>query len=322
MADVSFELSEGAFKELFNRLYPTVPLPFDGSSSAGPIWLGVEGEVHVEGAGDIDFEDGNTFLLKELDLGWDKLVLRLGFDLPTVTIGKFCVFRFPDDTPFVGGDCFFEFPGGELFTGAPDIGPVKLNLNAIMPFIVSEISGRYSISLVKDGNFLKLHADVESLDVDPISINDTFNKLPGIIQAGVVSAAAIVVSKFPQVWLVDAALGILGFPSVTELLLDLLDIDDDVQEWLMDKLNFSIGLPNLIYQAIFDEVLKKSDLLEIKDPFQFVPEQTARLANFGGFTAPPPAGPTFTIPPTEALIVNPSATFDADHLKIAFDFGL
>src|SRR4051812_2231440 len=105
MPDVSFTLSEYTFKALFNELYPTIPRPFDGSSSAGPIWLGIEGEVHVEGAGDIEFEDGNTFLLKELDLGWDKLVLRLGFDLPTVTIGKFCVFRFPEDTPFVGGDC-------------------------------------------------------------------------------------------------------------------------------------------------------------------------------------------------------------------------
>jgi hypothetical protein len=322
MADASFALSEAAFKALFNRLYPTIQLPFNGSTSAGPLWLGAEGHIHVEGAGDIDFEDGNTFLLKELDLGWDSLILRLGFDLPTVTIGKFCILRFPKDTPFVGGECIVEFPGETLFEGAPDIGPVKLNLNAIMPFIVSEISGRYAISLAKDGDFLKLRADVQSLDVDPISINDTFNKLPGIIQAGVVAAAALVVSKVPQVWLLDAALGILGFPTVTSFLLDLLDIEDDVQEWLMDKLNFSIGLPNLIYQAIFDEVLKRTDLLEIKDPFEFVPEVKADVADFGGFTPPAPGGPTFKIPATEALILNPSATFEADDLKLEFDFGL
>ncbi len=282
----------------------------------------LEAAIHLEGAGDIDFEDGNTFLLKELEIGWDKLILRLGIDLPTIPVGRFCVLRFPDDVPFVGGECIYEFPGIELFTASPDIGPVKLNFNAIVQYIVTEISGRFTIEISKDGDYVKVFADVEAIDVDPISINDTFGKLPAILQAGVVTCAALIVSKVPQVWLLDFVLGILGLPSVTTWVLNLLDLEDDLSEWLMDKLNFSIGIDNLIYQAIFDAVLKKSEVFKIDDPYPFVPEITAKLAQFGGFINPQPVGPSFKIPETSALIINPSAVFTDHTLWIKFDFGL
>jgi len=125
MSDVSLDVSERAFKEVFNRVTPTPSLPFDGSTSLGPIWIGVDAAIHVEGVGDIDFEDGNTFLLKELKIAWEKLVLRLGFDIPTVHVGRFCIMRWPEDSPFFPGECVWEFPGGELFGGAPDVGPVN-----------------------------------------------------------------------------------------------------------------------------------------------------------------------------------------------------
>src|SRR5215470_1442410 len=114
MSDVMFSVNENTFKAVFNKLYPTVKLPFDGSNALGPVWFGVEGEVHLENAGDIDFEDSDTFFLSEQKIGWDKLVLRLGFNLPTITVGKFCVLRMPDDAPILGGECLVEFPGGEL----------------------------------------------------------------------------------------------------------------------------------------------------------------------------------------------------------------
>jgi hypothetical protein len=322
MSDVTFAVSERTFKAVFNKVYPSVKLPFDGSNSVGPIWYGVEGEIHIEGAGDIDFEDGNTFLLKELEIGWDKLILRLGFDLPTVKIGKFCVLRVPHDSPFLADECLFEFPGGELFKGAPDIGPVKLNLNAIVPYIVTEISGRYRIDIRKDGSYQKVYAEVQAIDVDPISISDTFGKLPAILQAGVVVAAAQMLKLVPQAWLLDAALGLLGFPTVTSFLLDLLDIEDDVEEWLMDKLNLSIGIDNLLYQIIFAEVLKKDELFKIEDPYPFVPETKANPADYGGFPGPAPSGPKFTIPSVAAPVLNASAVFDANNLFIRFDFGM
>ncbi len=321
MSDVSLAVSETAFAALYNRVAPTVSLPFDGATSPGPLWFGVDGAIRVAGAGAVDFEDSNSFWLDELTIGWDKLVIRLGFDIPTVTVGRFCVMRFPDDVPVVGGDCMFTFPGGELFGGAPDIGPVKINLNAIMPFIVMEVSGRFDISLVKDKDTLKLKVHPQAVDVDPLSIEDSFNQLPGILQAGIVAAGASFVAAHPPAFLLDMALGILGFPSVTELLLDILDIGDDVQEWLTRRLNVDIGLPNLLAGIIAGAVLDKT-MFDIPDPYELLPASTVSVDKFGGFTDPQPAPPSTTLAVPRAAIVDPEARFDADMLHIRFNLGV
>jgi hypothetical protein len=321
MSDVSLDVSQAAFKAVYNRVVPTISLPFDGSTSVGPIWIGVEAAIHVDGAGDITFEDSDTFFLKELNIGWDKLVLRLGFNIPPVHIGKFCLVRMPDDAPFLAGECLFEFPGGTLFGGNPDIGPITINLNAIIPYVVSQISGRFQISLEKDGGVLGLKAHAQSLAVAPIAISETFGKLPALIQAGIADAAASWIAVNPQAWLLDLALGILGFPTLGSLLLDLLDIGPDVQIWLTDKLNTSIGIQNLIYQAILDSVLDKT-LFKIPDPYRFLPTIDANVSDYGGFTDPQPPGPTTTLAPPHGDILNPSAAFDADTLHIRFDLGV
>jgi len=321
MSDVSLAVSEVAFEAVFNRIAPTVALPFDGSTSLGPVWFGVEGAVHVEGAGDIDFEDTNTFWLGELRIAWDKLIIRLGFDIPTVELGRFCILRMPDDAPFLGGECLWEFPGGKIFDGAPDIGPLAINLNAIIPYVVTEVSGRFKISLVKDGDALKLVAHNESIDVDPISISDTFGKLPGILQAAIAGAAASYVSANPPAFLLDAALGILGFPTLTELLLDLLDIEDDVQEWLTKTLNVDIGIQNLLAGLIVGALLDK-EMFEIPDPYKFMPTFDIDVVDFGGFSDPQPAGPKVTLEAPRAAILDPSTGFDVDTLHIKFDLGV
>lgn len=321
MSDVSLDVSQAAFKAVYNRVVPTISLPFDGSTSLGPIWIGVEAAIHVESAGDITFEDSDTFFLKELNIGWDKLVLKLGFNIPPVHIGRFCLVRMPDDAPFLAGECLFEFPGGTLFGGNPDIGPIKINLNAIIPYVVSQISGRFQISLKKDGAVLALTAHAQSLDVAPISISETFGKLPTLIQAAIVDAAASWMATNPEAWLLDTALGILGVPTLPYLLLNLLDIGDDVQIWLTDKLNLSIGIQNLIYQTILDSVLDKT-LFKIPDPYGLLPTIDGDAHDYGGYSDPQPPGPTVSFAPPRADILNPSAAFDADTLHIRFDLAV
>jgi hypothetical protein len=321
MSDVSLDVSQAAFKAVYNRVVPTISLPFDGSTSVGPIWIGVDASIHVDGAGDITFEDSDTFFLKEMNIAWDSLILRLGFNIPPVQIGRFCLVRMPDDAPFLAGECLFEFPGGTLFGGNPDIGPIKINLNAIISYVVSQISGRFQISLDKDGDFLALKAHAQSLAVAPISISETFGKLPLLIQAAIADAAASWIATNPEAWLLDTALGILGVPSLPYLLLNLLDIGDDVQIWLTDKLNIDIGIQNLIYDAILNAVLDKT-LFKIPDPYKFLPTITANISDYGGFADPQPTGPATTLPPPHADILNPSAAFDANTLHIRFDLGV
>lgn len=320
MSDVTFAVNERTFKAVFNKIYPSVQLPFDGSTSLGPLWLGVEGQIHIDGAGDIDFEDGNTFLLKELLIGWDQLILRLGFDLPTITIGRFCLLRMPESSPIAPGECIVVFPGATLFSGAPDIGPLKVDLGPIIQYIVTEISGRYSISLAKSGNKLKLNASASAMDVDPISVQDTFGKLPLILQGAVALAVSKTLSVVPQAWMVDMVLGFLGFPTLTTFFLNLLDIEDSAEEWLMDKLNVSIGIDNLIYQAIFNSVAERKGLFEIDDPYSFFDPFKLQSADYG--VSPPLPTPQANFPMISAGVLNPEAKFDADYLFIRFDFGV
>ncbi|EHK53548.1 hypothetical protein [Allomesorhizobium alhagi] len=328
MTDVTFAVSERAFKAAFNKAYPSLPsLPFDGSNTVlGLVWYGVEGAIHIEGAGDIDFEDGNTFLVSELDIGWDKLILRFGFDIPPIKIGGFCLIRMPEDSWFFPGECILPFPGTTIFTGAPDIGPITLNLNAIIPYVVSEVSGRYKIGIRKETDaisgksYQRIYADPEAIDVDPISINDTLGKLPTIVKAGVAVASAQMLAFLPQAWMVDVVLSFLGVPTVTAYLLDLLDIHDDMEEWLMDVLNVSIGVDNLLMQLILDDMLKKDAVFEIEDPYPFVPAGKIDVADFGGFPVPP-ATPEVEHPAIAASILNASAEFDEDNMFVRFDFG-
>ena len=321
MSDVSLAVSETAFAAVFNRTVPTPSIPFDESTSLGPVWFGLDAAFHIEGAGGVNFESTDTFWLDELRIGWDKLVCRLGFDIPTQEIPRFCILRVPDDVPLVGGECLWEFPGGKIFHGAPDIGPLTINLNAIIPFVVTEISGRFKIELVKDTNVVKILAHSESIDVDPISISDTFGKSPTLMQAAIAGGAASYIAANPPAFVLDFVLGeLLGFPTLTELLLDLLDIGDDIQEWLTNVLNLNIGVTNLLGGLIAGEVFKKP-LFKIPDPYELMPTIEIDVVDYGGFTVPLPTTPTVKIEPPHAAILNPTARFDADMLHITFDLG-
>ncbi|GGZ02034.1 hypothetical protein ACFFTM_08525 [Pseudoduganella plicata] len=320
MSDVSLSVSEAAFETIYNRIVPTPSLPFSKTVSFAGLAFGVDGALHVAGAGDIDFEDGDSFWLDELKIGWDQLVLRLGFDIPAVTVGRFCILRV--QLPWESGDdCKWEFPGGQLFGADMDIGPLTINLNAIIPYVVTEVSGRFSIGLVSEGDTLKLKVYKQSVDVDPISIQDTFGKLPALLQAALAAAAASFVAAHPPMFLVDAALGILGFPTVTELLLDVLDIGDDVQEWLTRRLNVDIGIQNILAGLIAKAILEKT-MFDIPDPYGLLPSIDIDVADFGGFADPQPAVPQTTLDAPRANIVDPDARFDADTLHIRFDLGL
>jgi hypothetical protein len=321
MSDVSLSVSEAAFETIFSRILPTPLLPFDESASFAGLQFGIAGAIHIAGAGGVDFEDGDTFWLDELQIAWDKLVLRLGFDIPTVHVGGFCILRLDDILPWESNDCVWEFPEMDLFGADTDLGPLVIDLGPIVSFVVTEVSGRFSISLFSEGGTLKLKIHPQAVDVDPISIQDTFGKLPAILQAAIVAGAAKYVMTNPPAFAIDLALGILGFPSLAELLLDILDIGDDLQEWLTRRLNVDIGLPNILQGLIAREVLKKT-MFDIPDPYSLLPSTKIDVADFGGFADPQPPGPTTTLAAPAANIVNPDARFDAQMLHIRFDLGL
>jgi hypothetical protein len=153
-------------------------MPFKELASTEPgIAIDIEGEFHIVKAGDVESNPSDTFTASEIDLNWDKLVLRPGIDLPEIQVGKFCMVKMPTDLQWLFGDadCLVEFPGMTLFTPKLDV-DVKLDLTSIFEFITSEISIIAKVDvkhIVKppDPHHWGIFVVPEAVNVDPVISN-------------------------------------------------------------------------------------------------------------------------------------------------------
>ena len=343
MADVTFRISEHKVGELFHRLIGSLkPVPFKGQSpgadevdipwgsDSGEGWssetvlhpvvpvFGVDAVIRLVGAGGIEFNDSNTFTVNEVDIAWDKFVFTVGIDIPSMKFGGFCLFRLPDDWPLIGGKCAVPVPPFDLFTKSPDI-KVALNLSPIFTSIITEISAICSIEVKDAGDKWAIHADPVAVDADLVDIQDTMGQLPGILSA----AVAVVVLKlkvtFPAPWLVDVFLGFVGVPSLTTLVLDMLDIHDDVQEWLMKQLEFSIGIDNLLTEVISDAVLDSEAIFDVPKRYEIVEKTTKDAHELGPWADGVALPASVTLPEIELPIKKPDAHFTGDEMIVTFD---
>jgi hypothetical protein len=332
MSDVTLKVSEKTFGEVFNKLWPAFKAPFSGDGSWAGLWGAVEGQFHIVQAGDVEFNDANTFTASEIDLQWDKLIFKIGIDIPTIKIGKFCLLPTPDFLKdfFGSDDCLVEFPGGQLFTAVPD--PyVKFNLSAIFQYIITEIT---IISKVKmqfttepppDSNYWGIYLDLVALHVEPIQIQDTLGQSTLLLIAAIDAAVQYIYSILPATFVIDVLLGIVGFPTLSEFILNILDIQESVEEWLTKWLNIPIGIDQLIYQKLFDAVLSDTALYKIDDPVTLLTELTpSDPTNYGGFG---PSGADGTMPAVVTLakvtanVLQPAVTFTSHEMMVTFDFA-
>src|SRR5206468_3558031 len=74
----------------------------------------------------------------------------------------------------------------------------------------------------------------------------------------------------PQGPLNDLILAAIG--SVADLLRTLLDIPDDISEWLSDLFNVSLGVFNLILQFVADFFGKCVSFFQLDDPYPMFPK--------------------------------------------------
>jgi len=313
VAHITAQITEDLFARLLTRALSTQPaVTFSEPAAGSLVWFGATGKFHIAGCDGVEFEDGDTFLLSELDLAWEQLKLELGLDIPSFEVGGFCVLPIPE---LLGGGCV-RMKRYTVFPGSPDIGPVPIDLSPLVSLIVTEVSGRCRIKVRKGTNKQEVYVEAEWLDVDLIDLQGTVAQWNGIVQAAVAVAAAQLVQAIPVGgWLLDFVLGKLGLPTPTSVVLDLLDIGDDVQEWLADVLNVSIGLPDLIETWLLNNVV--GAVVKIDNPFPITVDETLTAADFGGFAAPPPA--TVPIPEIGIPVEHVEATFANDLLTVAID---
>ena len=301
MAHLTVAASEHTFVRIFDGVRDAFVFEKADSASFGPFTAGYDIKLHLEN-GSVDLRSDGTVLVDELDIKWDRLNLSLGFDIPEICVGGFCIIP----NPF--GGCILRAPRVCLFSANPDI-----NITLPLGGFTSELSmaasldARYFIDPARPPgmndwdaqetlppvyNRWQIFLDPQWVDVDPIDISDTVGDLLEAAVEAVVDGAL----GFLPGWARDLIKGILG--PIIDLIRAILDIPDDIQEWVSDLLNVSFGLVDIIAQVILDYFANKTPLTFIEDPFPILES----VANPNG--APPPMLVDVKVPIRDVRVFN------------------
>ncbi len=262
--------SEAAFKKLFDKVVEKFVLEKADSKDLGPFTAGYDIKIHLEN-GSVDLRPDGTVQVKELDIKWDRLNLSLGIDIPERCILGGCLIP----TPF---GCLVEIPSICVFSADPDIQIVLPLSNGL---ITSEISitgrllTRYHVNPDRPASMDQWDAQLP----DP-PLNNTWQLFlePQFVDVDLVDVADTVGDLLDEA--IETAIAALGIPdviadllgSIVDLVRVVLDIGDDIQEWLEDLLGVSLGLENIIGQALIEHFVTDEPLFELEDPYPILGE--------------------------------------------------
>ena len=262
--DLTVAISETTFKKIYGALLEgfkfTASRPTGGS---GIFSVGYTVSAHLDN-GIVDLRDNGSILISELDLKWDKLQLSLAIDIPTQTIGGFCLVP----NPF--GGCLIRAPSIDIFEAKPDISlPIDLGglitseitLSAIPKIfygVGSGVSNRWQFTLVPT-----LPIDLDIIDIAD-SIGDLFHNL-------IVNAIVSLLSSLglPD-WAISFIDSVLG--GIEGIIRNILDIDDDLGEFVMSLISNAD-----IFQDLIDRLAQfiALTILELKDPLEVLEGDSA-----------------------------------------------
>ena len=271
MAHLTIAASEQTFQSLFAALRDNFQLNLADSGDFGPFSASYAVKAHLEG-GSVDLRADNTVQIKELDIKWDQLDPSLGIDIPEICVGGFCIIP----NPF--GGCILRAPRLCAFSADPDIS-LTLPLGGL---ITSEISvtgsllTKYATNPARPAGMndwdaqdaspslashWQLFVDPQFVDVDIFDIAD----IVGDLLENAVNAAIDNLLGFLPGWARSLLKALLG--PVIDLIRAILDIADDIQEWISDLLNVSFGLLDIVLQFVADYFAAKAPIHQIEDPF-------------------------------------------------------
>jgi hypothetical protein len=276
MAHLTVAASESTFVAIFNALRDAFVFQKADSGDFGPFTAGYDIRFHLDD-GSVDLRADNTVLVKELDIKWDRLDLSLGLDIPEICVGGFCIIP----SPF---GCILRAPKICAFSADPDI-QVTLPLGGFTSelSLAGSLVARYATNPARPAgmndwdaqetdpplyNQWQIFLDPQWVDIDPIDVADTVGDL---LEAAVEAAIDGLLWFLPG-WAKDILKAILG--PVVDLIRAILDIPDDIQEWVSDLLNVSFGLLDIIGQFVLDYFAAENPLVSIEDPFPLLKATT------------------------------------------------
>jgi hypothetical protein len=265
--DFTAAVSAKAFEKIFTAIVKGFHFEKSGGGSYGPFSATYDVGVHLEG-GSLEMRDDGTIIINELDIKWDKLKLDIGIDIPEFCVGGEQVCALPPypscDVPIVGcGDCV-TLPSYCFFSDNPDI-TIPIDLSGLITSEVT-VSGRVrSFYGVGSGTYNRWQIVVVPtlpLDLDIIDIADTVGDLFKNLVQGAIDN--LLNSLGAPGWAISLIDGILG--GIDNIIRVILDIPDDIGEWLIDMIS-QIGIFRALLNALYDYIaLQIPAAFEIEDP--------------------------------------------------------
>lgn len=268
MNHLTVAASEKAFSEIFKGFRDNFSVSTSGTEDTGPFTVDWNVGIRLEN-GSVDLQSDNSVRISELDIVYDPLSLNLGIDIAERCIGGFCIIP----TPF---GCALRAPRICIFEDDPDIS-IPLNIGGL---VRSEISGafrvdpRYFVDSGRTPSMTNLDAEDAGvpnkweffldpiwLDIDLIDIADSV----GAILDQAIDIAVDSLLSFLPGWARDIVRAILG--SLVDLVRSILDIVDDIDEWLSNLLGVSIGLFDLALTFVADYFSAENPIFEFEDPY-------------------------------------------------------
>jgi hypothetical protein len=306
MSHLTVAISEGAAMRLFEALRDGVNISHSDSGTFGPFSASYAVAFHLEG-GTLDFRNDGSVQIRELDIKWDTFSLTIGFDIPQVCIGGFCIIGIPFD------GCAVRAPRICAFSGNPDI-TVPLDLSGLL---TSEVSFR-AAPVLKHFSDPARPPGMDYLSAQTAGIPDKWQLFidPNPVDIAVIDIADIVGDLLESA--VDAAIdGLLGWMPgwardliraiigpVIDLVRAVLDIPDDVEEWISDLLGVSLGLLDFIATVVADYFAAQNPLIEIEDPLEILA-----------------ADPTVPLIPVKVPIASLAVTVSDTEMVLQGDIG-
>lgn len=286
MAHMTVAVSEGAVQKSFELLVKNVTWEKSDSSDFGAFSAGYHIRGHLEG-GSVDLRPDNTFQIKELDIRWDKLEFTLGLDIPEICVGGGCInmpWPIPDiclpricvfsaDPDISISPDFAAFVAHEVsVTGSVDARYYNASLPVPPGFdpcalLQGVLTDTDLIEPLPDHNQWHLFYDPEFIDLDPFDFPDIVGDL---IEDALTAA---ITALIPGGWVRDVILAIIG--GIADLIRFILDIPDEIDEWLSDLFNISFGLFDFLVTLVLDFFGNCVPFFRIDDPFEIMPAQVS-----------------------------------------------
>lgn len=283
MPHATVAVSEKTLQRSLDLIVKNFKFEAADSKDFGTFSAGYDVKAHLEG-GTLDLRADNTFQLRELDLKWDRLEVTLGIDIPKICVGGGCI-----DMPWPIPDiCLPEYC---LFKGDPDV--------SISPDFAAFVAQEVSVTGGPDVRYWDPSAPPPAIDIcgelrdilddldilepfpnhtqwhiflDPESIDVDLFDFPDIVGDLIEDAlTAAIEALIPGGWVRDLLLAIIG--GIADLIRWVLDIPDEIDEWLSDLFNVSFGLLDFIGGLFLDLFGNCLPIAKIDDPFEVLPAE-------------------------------------------------